>query len=133
MPPATTWPIVALSPAGCPGMWDNITCWKPAHVGEMVLVSCPELFRIFNPDQGEFLLGGSSGLSQAILLPTLGPQAFLGDKHQRHGAPCRQIAPVPELPSWSRVKPQASRTWGHGGFLQTCLPGPRGDALSWGP
>ncbi|EPY78713.1 pituitary adenylate cyclase-activating polypeptide type I receptor precursor [Camelus ferus] len=36
---------------GCPGMWDNITCWKPAHVGEMVLVTCPELFRIFNPDQ----------------------------------------------------------------------------------
>ncbi|XP_037692940.1 pituitary adenylate cyclase-activating polypeptide type I receptor isoform X8 [Choloepus didactylus] len=39
------------SSPGCPGMWDNITCWKPAHVGEMVLVSCPELFRIFNPDQ----------------------------------------------------------------------------------
>ncbi|KAF7474392.1 Hypothetical predicted protein [Marmota monax] len=32
-------------------MWDNITCWKPAHVGEMVLVSCPDVFRIFNPDQ----------------------------------------------------------------------------------
>ncbi|XP_004463364.1 pituitary adenylate cyclase-activating polypeptide type I receptor isoform X3 [Dasypus novemcinctus] len=39
------------SSPGCPGMWDNITCWKPARVGEMVLVSCPELFRIFNPDQ----------------------------------------------------------------------------------
>uniref|UniRef100_A0A287D650 ADCYAP receptor type I n=1 Tax=Ictidomys tridecemlineatus TaxID=43179 RepID=A0A287D650_ICTTR len=39
------------SSPGCPGMWDNITCWKPAHVGEMVLVSCPEVFRIFNPDQ----------------------------------------------------------------------------------
>uniref|UniRef100_A0A8C0JUW2 Pituitary adenylate cyclase-activating polypeptide type I receptor n=1 Tax=Canis lupus dingo TaxID=286419 RepID=A0A8C0JUW2_CANLU len=37
--------------SGCPGMWDNLTCWKPARVGEMVLVSCPELFRIFNPDQ----------------------------------------------------------------------------------
>uniref|UniRef100_A0A8C2V9T6 ADCYAP receptor type I n=1 Tax=Chinchilla lanigera TaxID=34839 RepID=A0A8C2V9T6_CHILA len=36
---------------GCPGMWDNITCWKPARVGEVVEVSCPELFRIFNPDQ----------------------------------------------------------------------------------
>uniref|UniRef100_A0A096P059 Pituitary adenylate cyclase-activating polypeptide type I receptor n=1 Tax=Papio anubis TaxID=9555 RepID=A0A096P059_PAPAN len=39
------------SSPGCPGMWDNITCWKPAHVGEMVLVSCPELFRIINPDR----------------------------------------------------------------------------------
>lgn len=43
----------ALFHTGCPGMWDNLTCWKPARVGEMVLVSCPELFRIFNPDQGE--------------------------------------------------------------------------------
>jgi hypothetical protein len=48
------WPYTHCSclPSGCPGMWDNITCWKPAHVGEMVLVTCPELFRIFNPDQG---------------------------------------------------------------------------------
>ncbi|XP_010626640.1 pituitary adenylate cyclase-activating polypeptide type I receptor isoform X5 [Fukomys damarensis] len=39
------------SSLGCPGMWDNITCWKPARVGEVVEVSCPELFQIFNPDQ----------------------------------------------------------------------------------
>ncbi|XP_057360619.1 pituitary adenylate cyclase-activating polypeptide type I receptor isoform X2 [Manis pentadactyla] len=50
------------SSPGCPGMWDNITCWKPAHVGEMVLVSCPELFRIFNPDQGEFEFTDSNSL-----------------------------------------------------------------------
>uniref|UniRef100_A0ABI7WEC9 ADCYAP receptor type I n=1 Tax=Felis catus TaxID=9685 RepID=A0ABI7WEC9_FELCA len=54
---------------GCPGMWDNLTCWKPARVGEMVLVSCPELFRIFNPDQvwemetiGEFDFPDSNSL-----------------------------------------------------------------------
>uniref|UniRef100_A0A8C2V5I4 ADCYAP receptor type I n=1 Tax=Chinchilla lanigera TaxID=34839 RepID=A0A8C2V5I4_CHILA len=41
---------------GCPGMWDNITCWKPARVGEVVEVSCPELFRIFNPDQDKGLV-----------------------------------------------------------------------------
>ncbi|XP_012931967.1 pituitary adenylate cyclase-activating polypeptide type I receptor isoform X2 [Heterocephalus glaber] len=40
-----------LESEGCPGMWDNITCWKPARVGEVVEVSCPELFQIFNPDQ----------------------------------------------------------------------------------
>nr|XP_020035946.1 pituitary adenylate cyclase-activating polypeptide type I receptor isoform X3 [Castor canadensis] len=57
------------SSPGCPGMWDNITCWKPAHVGEMVLVTCPELFRIFNPDQvwetgtiGEFDFDDSNSL-----------------------------------------------------------------------
>ncbi|XP_004385384.2 pituitary adenylate cyclase-activating polypeptide type I receptor isoform X3 [Trichechus manatus latirostris] len=57
------------SSPGCPGMWDNITCWKPARVGEMVLVSCPELFRIFNPDQvwetgtiGEFDFADSNSL-----------------------------------------------------------------------
>ena len=85
---------------GCPGMWDNITCWKPAHVGEMVLVSCPELFRIFNPDQGGFPRGASSGHSGSSLLPIFGPQAFLRDKHQRHRAPCRQIFPIPELMCW---------------------------------
>uniref|UniRef100_A0A5F9DTQ6 Pituitary adenylate cyclase-activating polypeptide type I receptor n=1 Tax=Oryctolagus cuniculus TaxID=9986 RepID=A0A5F9DTQ6_RABIT len=60
------------SSPGCPGMWDNITCWKPAHVGEMVLVSCPELFRIFNPDQawetdtiGEFDFAESTSLDLA--------------------------------------------------------------------
>uniref|UniRef100_A0A8C6RJ11 Adenylate cyclase activating polypeptide 1 receptor 1 n=1 Tax=Nannospalax galili TaxID=1026970 RepID=A0A8C6RJ11_NANGA len=45
------------SSPGCPGMWDNITCWKPAQVGEMVLVSCPEVFRIFNPDQDTGVVG----------------------------------------------------------------------------
>lgn len=38
-------------------MWDNITCWKPAHVGEIVLVSCPKFFQILDPDQGGFPWG----------------------------------------------------------------------------
>lgn len=58
-------------PTGCPGMWDNITCWKPAHVGEVVLVNCPELFRIFNPDQGGFL----PGHLQAMLGPACSPHS----------------------------------------------------------
>lgn len=61
-------------------MWDNITCWKPAHVGEMVLVSCPELFQILNPDQGGFPAEACSGHTQ-------GSPGLSRDKHQGHGAP----------------------------------------------
>uniref|UniRef100_A0A8D0G633 ADCYAP receptor type I n=1 Tax=Sphenodon punctatus TaxID=8508 RepID=A0A8D0G633_SPHPU len=32
------------SSPGCPGMWDNITCWKSASVGEIVFVKCPMSF-----------------------------------------------------------------------------------------
>ncbi|XP_053783235.1 pituitary adenylate cyclase-activating polypeptide type I receptor isoform X3 [Desmodus rotundus] len=39
------------SSPGCPGIWDNITCWKPAQVGEMVFITCPKFFQIFDPDQ----------------------------------------------------------------------------------
>ncbi|XP_066094964.1 pituitary adenylate cyclase-activating polypeptide type I receptor isoform X2 [Saccopteryx bilineata] len=57
------------SSAGCPGMWDNLTCWKPAHVGETVIVSCPKFFQVFDPDQvweteaiGEFGFEDSNSL-----------------------------------------------------------------------
>ncbi|XP_054427235.1 pituitary adenylate cyclase-activating polypeptide type I receptor isoform X2 [Pteronotus mesoamericanus] len=39
------------SSPGCPGIWDNITCWKPAQVGEMVFITCPKFFQIIDPDQ----------------------------------------------------------------------------------
>ncbi|XP_034003158.1 pituitary adenylate cyclase-activating polypeptide type I receptor isoform X1 [Trematomus bernacchii] len=32
---------------GCPWMWDNLTCWHPAKIGEVVEVDCPELFSQF--------------------------------------------------------------------------------------
>ncbi|XP_043922012.1 pituitary adenylate cyclase-activating polypeptide type I receptor-like isoform X3 [Protopterus annectens] len=35
---------------GCPGMWDNITCWQPAAIGETISVHCPVLFRIINSE-----------------------------------------------------------------------------------
>uniref|UniRef100_A0A8C5RB09 ADCYAP receptor type I n=1 Tax=Laticauda laticaudata TaxID=8630 RepID=A0A8C5RB09_LATLA len=38
------------SSPGCAGMWDNITCWKPALVGEVVFVKCPALFTVVNLD-----------------------------------------------------------------------------------
>uniref|UniRef100_A0A4X2LNU5 ADCYAP receptor type I n=1 Tax=Vombatus ursinus TaxID=29139 RepID=A0A4X2LNU5_VOMUR len=40
------------SSPGCPWMWDNITCWRPAVMGQVVEVGCPELFQIFNEDTG---------------------------------------------------------------------------------
>ncbi|XP_028831856.1 pituitary adenylate cyclase-activating polypeptide type I receptor isoform X4 [Denticeps clupeoides] len=34
---------------GCPWMWDNLTCWQAASVGEVVVVKCPELFEFMSP------------------------------------------------------------------------------------
>uniref|UniRef100_A0AAY4CIQ2 Adenylate cyclase activating polypeptide 1a (pituitary) receptor type I n=1 Tax=Denticeps clupeoides TaxID=299321 RepID=A0AAY4CIQ2_9TELE len=28
----------------CPWMWDNLTCWHPARLGEIVVMKCPDLF-----------------------------------------------------------------------------------------
>ncbi|XP_072858913.2 pituitary adenylate cyclase-activating polypeptide type I receptor isoform X4 [Pogona vitticeps] len=44
-------PLNESSP-GCQGMWDNITCWKPAFVGEVVYVKCPAIFTMVNLDYG---------------------------------------------------------------------------------
>ncbi|XP_058879287.1 vasoactive intestinal polypeptide receptor 2-like [Acipenser ruthenus] len=29
---------------GCGGTWDNLTCWKPAEIGDTVTLSCPKVF-----------------------------------------------------------------------------------------
>lgn len=109
--PVTT----ALFRTGCPGMWDNLTCWKPARVGEMVLVSCPELFRIFNPDQGEFSPGTSLGLDWSSLLPTLGPPTYLGHPEGRY-------SPLQSSHTGGRVKPQTLVHTGPRRHLQTGPP-----------
>ncbi|XP_056660670.1 pituitary adenylate cyclase-activating polypeptide type I receptor [Monodelphis domestica] len=51
------------SSPGCPGMWDNITCWKPAIVGQVVEVGCPELFQFVN--EGGFDLEDNEALDSS--------------------------------------------------------------------
>uniref|UniRef100_A0A665WGD5 Adenylate cyclase activating polypeptide 1a (pituitary) receptor type I n=1 Tax=Echeneis naucrates TaxID=173247 RepID=A0A665WGD5_ECHNA len=45
----------------CPWMWDNLTCWQAARVGEVVVVSCQELFQNFmSSEDGEWKQSASS-------------------------------------------------------------------------
>ncbi|OCT75425.1 vasoactive intestinal polypeptide receptor [Xenopus laevis] len=37
---------------GCRVMWDNITCWRSANIGEMVVMPCPDYFGFFLNVQG---------------------------------------------------------------------------------
>lgn len=32
-------------------MWDNLTCWQPARIGEVVEVNCPEIFSDFMSEE----------------------------------------------------------------------------------
>uniref|UniRef100_A0A3Q2YDA7 Adenylate cyclase activating polypeptide 1a (pituitary) receptor type I n=1 Tax=Hippocampus comes TaxID=109280 RepID=A0A3Q2YDA7_HIPCM len=42
------------APTACPWMWDNLTCWQAADVGEVVVVNCPEFFHdLMGPEDGE--------------------------------------------------------------------------------
>ncbi|XP_070950261.1 vasoactive intestinal polypeptide receptor 2 isoform X1 [Macaca nemestrina] len=38
--------------SACSGVWDNITCWRPANVGETVTVPCPKVFSNFYSKAG---------------------------------------------------------------------------------
>lgn len=59
---------VLCCPSGCAWEWDNLTCWQAASVGEIVVVSCPELFEFMSPGESEwFFLYEESELFWCIL------------------------------------------------------------------
>uniref|UniRef100_G1P592 Vasoactive intestinal polypeptide receptor 1 n=1 Tax=Myotis lucifugus TaxID=59463 RepID=G1P592_MYOLU len=39
--------------AGCSRMWDNITCWPATPRGQVVVMACPLIYRLFYPLQGK--------------------------------------------------------------------------------
>lgn len=46
--------LIVFCPSVCPWMWDNLTCWQAARVGEVVMVNCTELFHdIMSPEDGK--------------------------------------------------------------------------------
>ncbi|XP_078211132.1 vasoactive intestinal polypeptide receptor 1 isoform X4 [Callithrix jacchus] len=38
--------------AGCGKMWDNLTCWPATPRGQVVVLACPLIFKLFSPIQG---------------------------------------------------------------------------------
>ncbi|XP_047387480.1 vasoactive intestinal polypeptide receptor 1 isoform X3 [Sciurus carolinensis] len=38
--------------AGCSKMWDNLTCWPATPRGQVVVLACPLIFKLFSPIQG---------------------------------------------------------------------------------
>ncbi|XP_021113535.1 vasoactive intestinal polypeptide receptor 1 isoform X2 [Heterocephalus glaber] len=37
---------------GCSKMWDNLTCWPATPRGQVVVLACPLIFRLFSPVRG---------------------------------------------------------------------------------
>ncbi|XP_037382737.1 vasoactive intestinal polypeptide receptor 1 isoform X1 [Talpa occidentalis] len=38
--------------AGCSKMWDNLTCWPATPLGQVVVLACPPIFKIFSSIEG---------------------------------------------------------------------------------
>lgn len=53
--------VLCLHPTGCGKMWDNLTCWPATPRGQVVVLACPLIFKLFSPIQGKNLRlkGGS--------------------------------------------------------------------------
>ncbi|KTG42660.1 hypothetical protein cypCar_00008977 [Cyprinus carpio] len=46
--------IFLFIPLVCQWMWDNLTCWQPAKIGQVIWMPCPELFEVMNEENDEF-------------------------------------------------------------------------------
>lgn len=70
LPQSWVMPCYCLSPArlaGCQGMWDAITCWPSASVGEVVTITCPTYFSYFNDHhRGKHSLPQCMSMSAAL-------------------------------------------------------------------
>ncbi|XP_043917958.1 vasoactive intestinal polypeptide receptor 2 [Protopterus annectens] len=57
---------------GCGGEWDNLTCWRPAEIGETVLNPCPKLFKDLYNSKGNIsrncTLSGWSDIFPPLLI-----------------------------------------------------------------
>ncbi|XP_065154759.1 pituitary adenylate cyclase-activating polypeptide type I receptor isoform X3 [Paramisgurnus dabryanus] len=38
----------------CRWMWDNLTCWQPARIGQVVWMPCPDLFDFMSQENDDF-------------------------------------------------------------------------------
>lgn len=57
--------VLCLHPTGCGKMWDNLTCWPATPRGQVVVLACPLIFKLFSPIQGKNLrLKGGSWVAE---------------------------------------------------------------------
>jgi hypothetical protein len=49
-------------------MWDNLTCWPATPQGQVVVLACPPIFKLFSPIQGKI-----SGLKEGKQVVSMGP------------------------------------------------------------
>uniref|UniRef100_A0A8C5KUA0 Vasoactive intestinal peptide receptor 2 n=1 Tax=Jaculus jaculus TaxID=51337 RepID=A0A8C5KUA0_JACJA len=52
----------------CSGVWDNITCWRPADLGETVTVPCPKVFSNFYSKPGMLCNPSEGGISKCLVV-----------------------------------------------------------------